>query len=224
MYKKLFFLFMSLPIYASTVAITVISPHKQNIPFVISADAVVVPRSKSVITVKTSGIVHLRVFENSSVKKGDVIATVVNHLREKKLHYLQNKLDLKRQELIEYKKKLKTSQEKYKMGVGSKNSYLAEKIAYTQLRELYDTTLNEYNTLLLEQKNATIQAPQNGMIANLTAENSYIGYGAKVATLISGDNFVKLFIESSYVNKIKKGMVVHLQSSYKNSDAIVVIY
>ncbi|SFV75424.1 efflux transporter, RND family, MFP subunit [hydrothermal vent metagenome] len=165
---------------------------------------------------------HLNVFENSSVKKGDIIATVVNPLRKKKLHYLQNKLDLERQELTEYKKKLKTSQKKHEMGISSKNNYLAEKIAYIQFKELYDTTLNEYNTLLLEQKNATIKASQDGVLTNLIAENSYINYGTKIATLIDNDNFVKLFIESSYVNKIKRGMVVHLQSNYQNSDAIII--
>ena len=213
---------ISLPIYASNVLVTTVQPHETNISFTITADALVISKRKITITAQTSGIIHLKTFENNNVLKGDIIATVSNPTREQKLHYLSNKLELQKKEIASYKKKLQTSKEKYEMGVGSKNSYLSDKIAYTQLQEIHDTTLNEYNTLLLEQKNATIKTSQNGVLTNVIANNSYINYGAKIATLLDSNNLVKLFVDSSYASKIKKGMLLKLQSSYKNCSATII--
>ncbi len=219
--QVMLFIIISLPIYASNVLVTTVQPREKNISFTITADALVISKRKITITAQTSGIVHLKAFENNNVLKGDIIATVSNPTREQKLHYLSNKLELQKKEIASYKKKLQTSKEKYEMGVGSKNSYLSEKIAYAQFKEMYDTTLNEYHTLLLEQKNATIKALQNGVLTNVIANNSYINYGTKIATLLDNNNLVKLFVDSSYATKIKQGMQVELQSSYKNSSAII---
>ena len=222
MLKQIIFsVIISLPIYASNVLVTTVKPHEKHISSTITAEALVISKRKVTITAQTSGIVHLKAFENSDISKGDIIATISNPAREQKLHYLSNKLELQNEEIASYKKKLQTSKEKYEMGIGSKNSYLSEKIAYAQLKEIYDTTLNEYHTLLLEQKNATIQALQNGVLTNVIANNSYISYGTNIATLFDNNNLIKLFVDSSYATKMKQGMQVELQSSYKNSSAII---
>ena len=222
LHKIILSIFITLPIYASSVSVTIIKPYKRDIASTVTADGLVISKRKITITAKTSGIVHLKTSENSSVSRGDTIATVSNHVREQKLHYLLNKLNLQKKEIVSYKKKLQISHEKYKMGVGSKNSYLSEKIAYAQFKEIYETTLKEYKILLAERKNATIKAVQNGVLTNLIANNAYINYGAKIATLLDNNNLVKLFVDSSYALKIKKGMSVKLQSSYKNSSATII--
>ena len=83
------------------------------------------------------------------------------------------------------------------MGVGSKNIYLTQKIVLKQLQERYNTIQNEYEILLLEQKNSMIYAPKSGVITNLQADNSYINYGTKIATILGKDNVIKLFVVSS---------------------------
>ncbi|WP_169302259.1 efflux RND transporter periplasmic adaptor subunit [Sulfurimonas autotrophica] len=188
----------------------------------IEVNGKVISKSRYALTAKISGILHWKISQNSTVAKGDIIALVTNKTRDKKLQYLHNKLSLQTNELNFFKTKLQTSLEKYKMGVASKNSYLSDKIAYEHLKEIYHSTLNEYNLLLLEQKNALIKAPHNGVLTNFVSNNSYINYGTTIAMLLDENNYVKLFVDSSYAVKIKKEMQVQLQSSYKNCFATIV--
>ena len=220
--KIIFYILISLPLYASTVFVSTMQAKSSIMKSTFEVNGVVISKNKISITAKTSGIVHFHLSRNTAVSRGDIIATVANPVREQKLRYLSSKLNLQKNEITSYKIKLQTSKEKYSMGVGSKNNYLSEKIAYIQFKEMYDTTHNEYSTLLLEQKNATIKASQNGVLTNLIANNSYINYGAKIATLLDSNNLVQLFVNSSYASKIKRGMSVKLQSSYKNSSATII--
>lgn len=220
--KIIFFICISLPIYASSVYVSTITPKSMPLYSTVEADGVVVSKNKISITAKTSGIIHFTVFQNSVVFRGDIIATVQNLPREKRLHYLLKKLNLQKDEFNVYRTKLKTAKEKYAMGVGTKNDYLSEKIASEQLKEIYLTTQSEYETLLLEQKNATIKAPQDGTITNIIADNTYINYGSKIAQLLDENNLVKLFVNSRDVTKITKGMQIQLQSSYTNCEATII--
>jgi len=218
----LLFILTTLSAFSSSVNVSIINPTVKKLPFTIEANAVVVSKNKFSITAKTSGIIHLKTFQNSVVSKNEIIATISNVPRDEKLHSLHKILNLQKQELNSFKLKLQIIKEKYTIGVGSKNSYLDEKIAYEQLRELHNTTQNEYNTFLLEQKNSIIKVVKQGIITNLVADNSYINYGSNIATLIDNDNLVKLFVDSSYAAKIQKDMQVQLFSSYENCNAKVI--
>jgi len=220
--KIILFYLISLPVFASSVLISIIEPKMSTMSSTIEVNGKVISKSRYVLTAKTSGILHWKISQNSTVSKGDIIALVSNKTRDKKLQYLHDKLSLQTSELSSFKTKLQTSKEKYAMGVGSKNSYLSEKIAYEQLKEIYHTTQNEYDILLLEQKNALIKSPQNGVLTNFVSNNSYINYGTTIAMLLDENNYVKLFIDSSYAAKIQKGMQVQLQSSYKNCSATII--
>jgi len=159
--------------------------------------------------------------QNSFVSKGEAIAKVSNKPREKKLKLLAESLELQKMQIALQQEKIKTAKDKYKMGVGSKNSYLSQKIALKQLQEQYNIKKNEYETLLIEKKNSTIYASKSGLITNLIANNSYINYGTKIATLLEKDNLIKLFVDNSYAQEIDKNMDVKILSNYKNCDAKV---
>lgn len=221
-HKIIFAFFLTIPVFASSVSVSVIQPKVNTASSVVEVNGQVISKTQYRVTAKTSGILRWKITQNSSVEKGDIIALVTNQIRDKKLQYLRNKLSLQTNELQSFKMKLQVSSEKYKMGVGSKNSYLSDKIAFEQLKEMYHTTQNEYDLLHLEQENSAVKALYNGVVINLIPDNSNINYGTAIATLLDENNYVKLFVDSSNAAKIEKGMHVQLLSNYKNSTATII--
>ena len=211
-----------LPILAISAEVSTITPKKETLNIGLSATGLVVPRNKMLISVKSTGVVHFLVSNNAEVSKGELIAQIVDEPRDKKLELLHNKLISQENQVKIEKQKLSTTNDKLKMGVGSKNSYLNEKIALSQAKERYQATKNEYNTLLLEEKNAQIYAPSSGTLTNLNSNNTYVSYGTAIATLLDENNMVKLFVDASYIGDVKKGLSVSLQSSYKNCEATLI--
>jgi len=217
----LILVFIPLQIFASSLTVNVIKPIKKMMSITVDANGVVQSQNKIVITTQSNGILAFEVAQDTFVHKGDMIASVSNKIREKKLYLLKNKLALQKNEINTEQIKLDRAEDKYKLGVGSKNSYLSETISLEQLKDIYVTTKYEYEILLLEQENAIIYAPYTGVLTNLQANNSYINYGSKIATLLDENNLVKLFVDAFYAKQIKKGMLVTLKNSYKDCDARV---
>ncbi len=216
-------LLMFISVFASSaVSISVVEPAKKSIAITIDTTGKVISKSKTNITAKTSGLLQMQISQNSFVAKGEQIAKISNESREKRIEFLKKSLKLQKTEIALQQEQIKTVKEKYKMGVGSKNSYLTQKITLGQLQEQYMAKENEYETLLLEQKNSIIYTPKSGVLINLQANNSYINYGAKIATLLEKKNLIKLFVNSSYAQDIHKGMDVKIFSSYKNCTAKVI--
>jgi len=215
-------IFITIPIFASEVSISIINPTQKNIAMTLDARGMVIAKNETSITANTSGFLQMQVSQNSFVTKGELIAKVSNKPREKKLKLLKKSLTLQKTQIALQQEKMKIAQDKYKMGVGSKNNYLAQKIALGQLQKQYNTTQNEYETLQLKQKNSILYAPKKGVLTNLVAENSYINYGVKIATLLEKENLIKLFVDSAYAQEIHKNMNVKILSSYKNCDAKVI--
>ncbi len=223
MFLKLVIIFVStLSLWATDVSVTLFTPSQTERAITLSAIGKVESTKQTSVIAKSSGILHLAVANNSFVIKGSIIATLSSEKRDKKLQFLQEKLLLQKGEADSFREKLKRSQEKYKMGVGSKNSYINDKIALMQLSEVLQSTKNEYAILQLAKKNATILAKKSATILQLAAENSFIKYGGKIATLLDENNHVKLFVAGDYASQIQRGMEVTLQSSYKNSFAKVI--
>jgi len=215
-------LFISIVVFASSaVFITVVKPTKKSIAITIDATGRVIAKNRTHITAKTNGLLEMQVAQNSFVNKGELIAKLSDKPRKKKLKFFTKSLELQKMQIALQQEKIKTAKDKYKMGVGSKNSYLSQKIVLKQLQEQYNTKQNEYETLLLEQTNSLIYAPKSGLLTNFVANNSYINYGAKIATLLEKNTLVKLFVDSSYAQDIHKNMAVKILSSYKNCDAKV---
>ena len=216
-------LLLSVSLFASSVvSITAIEPAKKDIAITIEATGRVIAKEKTSITAKTSGIVEMQVSQNSFVKRGELIAKVSSNPRKKKLKLFKKSLKLQKMQVALQQEKIKTAKDKYKMGVGAKNSYLSQKILLGEMQKQYNTKKNEYETLLVEQKNSMVYAPKSGFLINLASDNSYINYGTKIATLLEKDTLIKLFVDSSYAQEIEKNMSVKILSSYKNCDAKVI--
>lgn len=211
-----------MPIFASSVSVSVIKPSEKNIALTVDATGTAISKNRTSITAKTNGLLEMQVPQNSFVKKGELIAKVSDKPREKKIEFLKKSLALQKNQIALEQENIKIAKEKYDMGVGSKNSYLSEKILLAQIQEQYTTKKNEYDTLLLEQTNSMVYAPKSGVLTNMIADNSYVNYGANIATLLEKDNLIKLFVNSSYAQKIQKNMDVTILSSYKNCSAKVV--
>jgi len=223
MLKKIpILIFISLPIFASSIAVSVIKPVEKEVNITIEANGVVESKNKTFITAQTTGILHFSVTQNAYVHKNQTVATITNKVRDKNIQFLKNSLILQKNAIKTEQINFSTVKEKYKMGVGTKSSYLREKIVLAHMKENYNATNNKYQTLMLEQKNATVHAPTNGVVTNLQANNTYIHYGEHIATLLDTNNMVKIFIDGLYAQQIKKGMLVQLNSSYKSCNAIVV--
>ncbi len=213
---------ITIPIFASTISVSIIKPIEKQIALSVDATGTVVSKYKTSITAKTSGLLQMKASLNNFILKGELIARVSNKPREKKIEFFKKSLALQKNQIALQKENIKTAKDKYDMGVGSKNSYLSQKILLSQIQEQYNVTKNDYNILLLEQTNSVIYAPKNGVLTNIVANNSYINYGTKIATLLEKDNLIKLFVDSSYAQEIQKNMDVKVFSSYKNCDAKVV--
>jgi len=210
-----------LPILALSAEVSIIVPKKESMSIALSATALVIPKNTMLITVKSTGIIHFLVSNHSKVSKGELIAQIVDTPREKKLKHLERKLISEEKQVKIEKQKLTTSNNKIKMGVGSKNNFLTEKILLSQAKERYEATKNAYKILLLEEKNTKIFAPSSGILSNLNANNSYVKYGQAIATVLDENNIVKLFVDASRIEEIKKGLSVSLQSTYKNCEATI---
>ncbi len=213
---------IALTLFAISAEVSIITPKKETLSIGLSATGVVVPKNKMLISVKSTGVVHFLVSNNAEVSKGQLIAQIGDEPRDKKLELLHNKLISQENQVKIEKQKLSTTNDKLKMGVGSKNSYLSEKIALSQAKERYQATKNEYNTLYLEEANAKIVAPTSGTLTNLNPNNTYVSYGTAIATILDENNVVKLFVDASYIGDVKKGLSVSLQSSYKNCEATLI--
>ena len=220
--RIIIFALFSLPVFAASVAVSVIKPVTSTMPITIEANGVVTSKNKTLITSRTTGIMHATVTQNAFVHKNEIIAKVSNPLRDKKLRFFKNRLTLQKKEMKIEQNKLDTVKKKYDMGVGSKDNYLSEKLLVEQLIGTNNTTKHEYQALQLEQKNETVYAPDNGVITNLQADNTYLIYGSPIGDLLNTNNDVKLFVDASYAKQVKKGMKVLLQNSYKDCEATVV--
>ena len=214
---------MTIPIFASSaVSVSIIRPIEDSVAITVNAVGIVIAKNKTNITVKTSGFLEMKVVQNSFVLNGELIAKISDKPREKRIEFLEKSLLLQKIQIALQQDKIKTAKDKYKMGVGSKNSYITQKIAVKRLQEQYGTTQNKYETLLLEQNNNMIYAPKSGIVTNIQGNNSYINYGTKIATILGKDNIVKLFVDSAYVKEIETDMDVKIFSSYKNCNAKVI--
>ncbi len=215
-------IFITMPIFASAVSVSVIKPIEKNIAITVEAIGTVIAKNKTSITAKTRGLLKMKVSQSSFITKGELIAEISNKPREIKIKLLKKSLKLQKMGIAFQEDKIKTAQDKYNMGVGSQNSYLAQKMMLGQLQKQYNTSQNGYKALLLEQKNSIIYASKSGVITNVQANDSYINYGAKIATLLENKNIIKLFVDSAYAQEIQKNMNVKILSSYKNCNAKVV--
>ena len=222
MIKTITILVIATVLFASSIEVNVIKPQQDKQALTVEADGEVVAENQNLIIAKATGVVKLFVSNNSNVIKGDKIAQILDERRGQSLQLLKTKLSLARNEIKSQEAKLADAQAMYKMGVGSKNNYLNEKVLNEQLKENFQTLNAEYEILKLEQNNSLIYAGEDGTLTNLVASNSYISYGAPLGTFIGKKRLVKLFVDSAYVDKMGVGTLVNIKSSYKNTRATIV--
>ena len=216
------FYMLSLVAFASSTAtVSVVKPVLNSQPMTLEADGIVVAKNRTVLTAQASGIFHPFVYNNQSVKKGDTIGKIVDTRRVSRLKFLQDKLALQETQINSQSIKLHDAKDMLKMGVGSKNSYLSEKVYLEQLKENYQTIENEYSTLHLEEQNSNVYAPEDGYITKLLAKNSYLNYQTQLATLLTKQTSVKIFLDLSYAKHITKGMQVELHSGYTDTKGVI---
>lgn len=222
MKKMMIFWMLNVVAFASsTVTISTVNPMLSSQPITIEADGIVMPKNKTILTAQASGIFHPFVYNNQSVKKGDKIAKITDSRRVHKLKLLEEKLTLQKTAIKSQTIKLHDAKDMYTTGVGSKNSYLTEKVYLEQLKESYQTLENEYTTLNLEEKNSNIYAPQDGYITNLLPKNAYLDYQTQLATLLTKQTSVQIFLDVSYAKHITTGMKVELNSGYADIKGVV---
>jgi len=222
MKKMMIFWMLSIAAFASsTVTISTVKPVMNSQPITIEADGIVVPKNRTVLTAQASGIFHPFVYNNQSVKKGDRVAKIADDRRAQKLKLLEDKLTLQKTEMKSQTMKLHDAKDMYTLGVGTRNNYLSEKVYLEQLKESYQTIKNEYTTLHLEEQNSNVYAPEDGNIVNLLPKNTYLNYQTQLATLLTKQTSVKVFLDVSYAKRITTGMQVELSSGYTHTKGVV---
>lgn len=213
------FCFSSL-VFASSVEVSVITPELNSDAITIEADGVVLSKNIA-LTAQTNGVVHFYVNDNVNIHKGELIAKIVDKRREKKLNSLKERLILLDNEVKLENDKVQAAQDKYTMGIASKNDYFNEKIILEQFKESKKSALSDYEILELEEKSSLIKAQDNGFITQLSTENKFVNYGDSLGILTPNDAQVKLFVDAKYAASINKGMQVNIQSSYGKTTAVV---
>lgn len=222
MNKIILLAYIATTLFAASVEVSVVKPELNRQDLSVEVNGVVVSQNQNVITAKANGVIKLFVKNNSNVFKGDKIAQISDERREQTQKLLKTKLSLIKNEMNFQQIKLDDAKDMYKMGVGSKNSYLNEKVINEQLKENFQTLNNEYKILKLEKNNSIIYALEDGTITNLVASNSYINYGVALGNFISKKSLIKLFVDGVYADKLKVGTLVNIQSSYKNTAATII--
>lgn len=222
MNKIILLAYIATTLFAASVEVSVVKPELNRQDLSVEVNGVVVSQNQNVITAKANGVIKLFVKNNSNVFKGDKIAQISDERREQTQKLLKTKLSLIKNEMNFQQIKLDDAKDMYKMGVGSKNSYLNEKVINEQLKENFQTLNNEYKILKLEKNNSIIYALEDGTITNLVASNSYINYGVALGNFISKKSLIKLFVDGVYADKLKVGTLVNIQSSYKNTPATII--
>lgn len=212
---------ITMSLFASSVRVSVISPTPATSNSEMNAEGIVVPKNKTALTAKTTGIVTFLISNNANVHAGETIAKIVDQRREKKLKFLKIKLQLLEKQHALQNKKLHNDKAKYTLGIGSKNNYLNEQVGLEQIEASIQSVKNEYDTLLLEDKNSVIVAKNEGFITNLLAQNTYVSYGMFLGNFSTKDSQVKLFVDAKYAKNMIKGLPVKLTSSYANTKGIV---
>ena len=204
------------------IAVTIFSFSSEVENRIIEGRGEVISKNKIYITSKSEGVLNILVSNNSFIRKGETIAKVTNRKRDIEIRNLRDKILILDREISIQKKKIAISKDKYRLGVGAKNDYLNEELILEQIKNKKKTIQNNYNNLQLESKNSKIIASKDGYIANLIAQNSYVLYGAKIGEIDSKNILIKLFIDIKYAKEIKEGMRVNIESSYKNSEGVIV--
>ena len=207
-------------LFASSVEVSVITPELNSDAITIEADGVVLSKNIA-LTAQTNGVVHFYINDNVNVNKGELIAKVIDTRREKKLNTLKERLIFLDNEVKFENERVQAAEDKYKMGVASKNDYFNEKIMLEQFKESQKLTLSDYEILKLEEEKSVIKAQDNGFITQLSNENKFVNYGDSLGILTPQDAQVKLFVDAKYAQSINKGMPVNIQSGYGKTTAVV---
>lgn len=213
------FCFSSL-LFASSVEVSVITPELNSDTIKIEADGVVLSKNIA-LTAQTNGVVHFYVNDNVNINKGELIAKVIDKRRDKKLNSLKERLVLLDNEVKIENARVQAAQDKYKMGIASKNDYFNEKIILEQFKESQKSTLSDYEMLELEEQKSVIKAQDKGFITKLSTENKFVNYGDSLGVLTPQDAQVKLFVDAKYAESINKGMQVNIESSYGKTTGVV---
>jgi len=195
------------------VEVSTITPELYTDTITIEANGVVLSK-KIALTALTNGLVHFYINDNVNIHKGELIAKIVDTRREKKLRSLKMRLTLLDNQLRLENSKIQEAEDKYKMGVTSKDKYFNEKIILEQLKESQRAILSDYEILKLEEEKSVIKAQENGFISQLLNENKFINYGESLGILTPKDAQVKLFVDAKYAKNIHEGMQVNIESSY----------
>jgi len=217
----LFIVTATLTLFSSEVEVSVITPSVNILPLEVEVNGVVMPKINIAISSKSSGILHLYISNDAKVKKGDILAKVIDERRTQKLEFLKTKLQLLENQLATQKNKIKISKEEFQMGVSAKSTYFSEKIALNHLSELMQNTKSEYDTQMLEENNSEIIAPSDGFVTHVAAEGMYMSYGVSIGNLVIANSMVKLSADISYAKSLKKGMKVTLLNAYQNTEGVI---
>jgi len=214
------FLWLLMSLYASaSVSISTLKPISKETPLTLSLNAMVLADNPSIISSESIGIIRTFISLNGFVKKGQKIAQIIDSPRQAKLPLLRRQIHLLDLQEERQRKKIKISQNKFKAGLGSKESSLSQKIILDDLQSKLDSSKNTLKILELEEKNSLILAKEEGFISQIVANNSYITYGQKIATLSQNKQSIKVFIPSIYAKNIHENMPITIKSMYQNSQA-----
>ncbi len=192
------------------VSINVVSPVKASSKITFNAQGVVQSKQNITINSKSDGFFNPKVFINSFIKKGKLIGVLKNSTREIKIQSLKTQIHILKSSIQLQSKQLKNNQEMLKLGIISKNTMLAQQQQY-KIQELKLQRLQQaLDMLLLYQKHSNIYAPQSGYVKYIAPNGQYLSYGALLASIMPNKQFVKLFINPSYLKYISKHQVLTL--------------
>ncbi|MBU1643058.1 hypothetical protein KKE54_06825 [bacterium] len=194
------------------VKVSVVSPQSSEAVIGLNTRGVVEPAVALSINAQSDGIFHSKTAVSSYVNKGDKIGVLTDPARTMQLSALRTKIALLKEQVGIERQKGKRNKEMLDLGIISELDILVQESAIREKELVLEQSENDVARLLLLQKGQNIYAPTSGYVRSISADGSYIGYGAQVAAVTSSAVIIRLFVNPAYAKSLHIRQAVNVMA------------
>ncbi len=169
-------------------------------------------KSLSVSSLSEGRIKNLYVIPGEFVKKGQLIALLVNYEQDQELSSLESKLSINKNSIESLEKKMKSSEEMLNLGIIAENDIISLRNDINAKKSEVEDIQITLEKLKIRNNNYEMYANADGYISDILPENSFVTYGQTVANMFSlQDEIVEALIPFDQVNQPKRNQDVLIE-------------
>jgi len=165
------------------------------------------------VTSLSDGLFKAVVQSGDTVKKGETIGYLQNHIRATNITNLRTEITLLREQITLSKQEIARNKEMLKMGLVGENALYVLRNELNQKRVTLQQREHQLKLALLNESAQTVRASDDAIILSVATSGSYLPIGAVVATLTSTRAIVRLFVEPFFAQHIQSGQAVVIEST-----------